>query len=162
MTLALCLHVFCMIDRYRIVVDSLSLGLPGIYCMTMFSDNLHDLHTILWCIIGAFLVRNLNADKKDMYSNTNPLHAHSRLMNLPMSQRRYFVSSFRAYVNFAASVAILAVDFPSAFPTRFGKRQTYGTGLMDVGVGGYVVSYGIVSHEARGIVNTGRYVSFRV
>lgn len=58
------------------------------------------------------------------------------------------ITSFRAYMNIATATAILAVDF-TVFPRRFAKAETYGTGLMDVGVGLYVFSMALVSREAR-------------
>ena len=56
---------------------------------------------------------------------------------------------FRSYVNIATAIAILAIDF-HIYPRRFGKVETYGTGVMDAGVGAFVVANGIVSSEARG------------
>ncbi|KPP74437.1 hypothetical protein Z043_106398 [Scleropages formosus] len=60
-----------------------------------------------------------------------------------------FVTSFRVLVNVKTAISILAVDF-SVFPRRYAKTETYGTGVMDFGVGAYIFANSLVCPEARG------------
>ncbi|XP_016311296.1 phosphatidylinositol-glycan biosynthesis class W protein-like [Sinocyclocheilus anshuiensis] len=60
-----------------------------------------------------------------------------------------FVTVFRVLVNMKTAISILAVDF-SVFPRRYAKTEMYGTGVMDFGVGAYVMANALVCPEARG------------
>ncbi|XP_066552004.1 phosphatidylinositol-glycan biosynthesis class W protein [Amia ocellicauda] len=59
-----------------------------------------------------------------------------------------FVTVFRVLVNVKTAISILAVDF-AVFPRRYAKAETYGTGVMDFGVGAFVLSNSLVCPEAR-------------
>ncbi|XP_068457121.1 phosphatidylinositol-glycan biosynthesis class W protein [Clinocottus analis] len=71
------------------------------------------------------------------------LQSHVQFDQLP------FVTIFRVLVNVKTAISILAVDF-SVFPRRYAKTETYGTGVMDFGVGAYVFANALVCPEARG------------
>ncbi|KAG6780784.1 hypothetical protein POTOM_013659 [Populus tomentosa] len=63
---------------------------------------------------------------------------------------RTSVSSYRVLVMILTFLCILAVDF-KIFPRRHAKTETYGTSLMDLGVGSFILANALVSRQARSV-----------
>uniref|UniRef100_A0A9I9D6K2 GPI-anchored wall transfer protein 1 n=1 Tax=Cucumis melo TaxID=3656 RepID=A0A9I9D6K2_CUCME len=91
-------------------------------------------------------------DKKPFYSQHRMLN-HSPTWEAGNQSLRANISSFRVVVMITTCLCILAVDF-RIFPRRYAKTETYGTSLMDLGVGSFVLANSLVSRQARNALST--------
>ena len=125
--------------------DFILLVLPIIAVTTVLSSHTDAVLTALLCVIFGILACN---EMLNNISQWKPPHQRNKemilLLNVKTPERMAFITNYRALINITSCVCILAVDFV-VFPRRYCKVETYGTGLMDVGVGAYVMCNAIVS-----------------
>ena len=123
-------------------VDFLLAPVFTLLVFTVLPKHMNSAFTILSAC--CFLVALLN-----ITHNINYFPGVWTILRSPFPSSLPFISNARAYINLMSCISILAVDFPSLFPHKYGKTRSYGTGLMDVGVGLFIVAHGITSRYAR-------------
>ena len=131
--------VFSFLTEFATIV------LPGILVFTILAD--YAVYVLVTLLSAALLVVCYG-----VFNSTFKLRqlsdAFSRALFSPSNHRLPFVTLFRTYITLFTAIAILAVDFV-VFPRRLAKAETYGSGLMDIGVGTFMMAHGITAPEAR-------------
>ena len=119
-----------------------------LFATTIYSSNLLFLHILLISpAIILYILPPLSASQRKIVRRPSTHASEKRedgevnLVQLPI---RPFITAYRGTMVMSTCVAILAVDF-RVFPRRFAKVETWGTSLMDMGVGSFVFSAGLVS-----------------
>ena len=130
----------------HLLIETMTVVCPILLSFTVLSDS-----TSLNPIYLLLLITALMICAPKWWSPNIPATDH--LFSLTMPEKKPpFLTNYRAGMNLATAICILAVDFP-VFPRRFAKTETYGYGLMDVGVGSFIIAHGLVgssqNHSAR-------------
>ncbi|XP_063300452.1 phosphatidylinositol-glycan biosynthesis class W protein [Pelobates fuscus] len=129
------------------LLDFLLLIFPQVLSCTVLSDFLPLVPSAIATICVTLLY--IIYKGRNNYTNKSFLQICKSLLNAQTENERVpSVTTFRVYVNVLTGIAILAVDF-AVFPRRYAKTETYGTGVMDFGVGGFIFGNGLISPEAR-------------
>lgn len=132
---------------FHLLLDFSVLILPLVLSCTVLSSILYQviasLIFVTACIFCYMCRTNSHPSAQHTATSISTfLQSHVEHNQVP------FVTLFRVFVNVKTAISILAIDF-SVFPRRYGKTETYGTGVMDFGVGAFVFANGLVCPEAR-------------
>ena len=136
--------------RLNMLIDFLLVIIPLQLILTWLNS------IVLYCYVVTFLGTLLLAVTDMQTKSAGQVTKNLSLKDIPMTNRRAFVTYYRAFTNLLTAFSILAIDF-KIFPRYLGKTETYGTGLMDVGVGCFLIANAIVSPEARQKSSSERY-----
>lgn len=125
---------------FSVVLDYLINWLPLLLSITIYLDHILVLVYGLLFPIVALTVVNYTSKKGKVSAEKYAKNATKSEL-LP---KRPYLTVYRSQMLVITAMAILAVDF-KIFPRRYAKCETWGTSLMDLGVGSFVFSMGIVS-----------------
>ncbi|XP_019714524.1 phosphatidylinositol-glycan biosynthesis class W protein-like [Hippocampus comes] len=125
----------------HLLLDYSVLVLPLVLSCTILSDHLLQVVLSFAFVLLCVLCHIYSSNRQTSLSNFFNRTVHFK--QVP------FVTIFRVMVNVQTAISILAVDF-RVFPRRYAKTETYGTGVMDFGVGAFIFANGLVCPEARG------------
>lgn len=134
----------------------LNCGAP-LFATTIYSSSpwVLNLFLLLPAIVLCILEPPISARRDASRPPKKEKFSETKLNTLPVKP---FITHYRGAMMIITCVAILAVDFP-VFPRRFAKVENWGTSLMDMGVGSFVFTAGVVSVRSSLKERTGRQLS---
>ncbi|NXM26040.1 PIGW protein, partial [Oxyruncus cristatus] len=133
--------------KYSLLLDFLVLVSPLLFSCTVLSPVLFFMPVILAAFCAGIFSKICSQRKQE---TRVPFGQIVKEFQQAYLDPEYIpaITVFRVYVNVLTSISILAVDFPQ-YPRRYAKAETYGTGVMDLGVGAFIFGNALVCPEVR-------------
>ncbi|CCF55584.1 hypothetical protein KAFR_0A01460 [Kazachstania africana CBS 2517] len=130
-------------DGFHPILDFALNWLTPLLSMTLYANDIPKLTTLMLLPTLSYWLYYIfdkykTVKKSKSRSNSNNNSQQFKLVRKP------YITAYRSGMLILTCLGILAVDF-QIFPRRFAKVETWGTSLMDLGVGSFVFSNGLVS-----------------
>ncbi|KAF1954608.1 GPI-anchored wall transfer protein 1 [Byssothecium circinans] len=146
------MHQFTPYTPSACLVDILLNCCVTLSATTVYSSSPWLLNLLLLVPAALLYLSNSPAHTKATQRppKKDEVEKETRLDHLPVKP---FITHYRGAMMVITCIAILAVDF-RIFPRRFAKAENWGTSLMDMGVGSFVFTNGVVSVRSSLKLNT--------
>ncbi len=129
----------CKQPFFSLLFDFSTIILPCVLVFTIMADYAG------WMLAVEFTTSLVLLISTYLKSKNYPLR---KILETPFPKRQPYLTVIRTTTNIFSAIGILAVDF-HIFPRRLAKTETFGAGLMDIGVGSFMMAHGVTSLEAR-------------
>ncbi|NXW64381.1 PIGW protein, partial [Eurystomus gularis] len=133
--------------KYSLLLDFLVLVSPLLFCCTVLSPILFLMPAIIAAFCAGIFAKIYSQRKQETRAPFRQIVKDFQKTSLDPGYIPA-ITVFRVYINVLTSISILAVDFPQ-YPRRYAKAETYGTGIMDLGVGAFIFGNALVCPEVR-------------
>ncbi|XP_030041846.1 glucosaminyl-phosphatidylinositol-acyltransferase PIGW [Microcaecilia unicolor] len=133
--------------KSHLLMDFLLLVVPFVFSSTILSDILILVPITIATLASTLLYKIYRARNNNIKVPLKKMIKTFQERNIG-SKSVSSITILRVFINMLTAICILAVDFP-LFPRRYAKTETYGTGIMDFGVGGFIFVNALVSPEVR-------------
>ncbi|CUS13258.1 unnamed protein product [Tuber aestivum] len=129
----------------QLVADILLSAVAILFSTTLYSS--FPLLLILLIVSPAILLHLDQPRNSKRPAKPKPQDVEKKTNSAPEFPKKPFLTVYRGGMMVVTCCAILAVDF-RVFPRRFAKVENWGTSLMDIGVGSFVFSGGMMSAKS--------------
>ncbi|KAH8250683.1 hypothetical protein KR038_002128 [Drosophila bunnanda] len=126
----------------RFLMEFLFIGLPSVVLITVGSDYSIHYSLVVAIVILIYLYAHAEGDS-------------SPKVKFEIGKRPIVFTLLRATAYNGTCAAILAVDFDS-YPPKYRKSRQFGAAAMDMGIGLFVVTMGLVSNRVKSFADLRR------